>query len=445
MTHWTETASIQPAEAPAPGYPDTWYSRTLSADITFPTLEGDQQAETVVIGAGLAGINTALGLAERGKSVILLESDRVGFGASGRNGGFVTPGFARDFDSIAKRVGLETASELYGLSTDAVATLRARIDRFDIDCGPIIDGTIDASWFHDEADMEADAAEDDSVTYWDGETVRANLGTTRYHSAHFEDGGFQLHPLNLTRGLAQAAQSLGAYVHEETPVISVQRGADHRYRVATETGTITAENVVFCMSGYRPFLGGGSGGKAAASILPITTFVMVTEPLGDLARQAISIPQGISDTRFACDYYRPLPDTGGRILWGGRISTFRPRPAGVADLMKRDMTRVYPVLKDAKVDFAWLGLMGYAFHKMPIIQPLAPGLWSCTGFGGHGLNTTLMGGELVASAIADGDDRFRLLDAFSPIPMPRLGGLVGAQATYWWYEWKEEIRIALGR
>lgn len=444
MPKWTDAHRIKPTENLAEGFPDGWYARTLTNDTRYPTLKGVHQAETVVIGAGLAGINTALGLVERGRDVMLLEAKRVGFGASGRNGGFLSAGFARGMSSIAARTGPDTADALYNLSRGAVDETIRRINRHDINCGPVVEGIVRASWFRDGDALRREADQSEGLDYWDRTTVEDRLGTHRYHGAIFEKNAYCLHPLNLTRGLAAATRREGAQVFERSPAESLHRLRDGRYRVTTRKGEIIADTVVLCMSGYRPFMGGGSGSRGGAAILPITTFVMVTEPLGDLAYEAISIPNGISDTRFACDYYRPLPDTGGRILWGGRISTFRPDDAGVARLMKRDMVRVYPMLKDARVDFAWSGLMGYACHKMPVVMPLAPGLWSCTGFGGHGLNTTLMAGDLVAAAIAEGDDRYRLLEAFGPIPLPRLGGLIGAQLTYWWHDWKDELRIATG-
>ncbi len=185
------------------------------------------------------------------------------------------------------------------------------------------------------------------------------------------------------------------------------RRVGRRWRVATPAGEVTAERLVLCQSAYAPRL----LPALARATLPVFTYIIVTAPLTGAHAGVIRAPYAVYDNRFATGYYRLLPD--GRLLWGGRIST-QERPKDLAGLMRRDLALVYPQLADVAVEFAWSGRMGFARHKMPLIRELAPGLWVNSCFGGHGLNTTTLGGELVATALVEGDRRHKLLAPVRP-------------------------------
>jgi gamma-glutamylputrescine oxidase len=174
------------------------------------------------------------------------------------------------------------------------------------------------------------------------------------------------------------------------------------------------------------------------AVLPIATYVMVTEPLGDRMHEVLRTPAAVYDTRFAFDYYRPLPDS--RLLWGGRISVLDRSPAGVESLLMRDMLRVFPKLRGVAIDYAWSGLMSYAPHEMPHVLEAEPGLWVAQAFGGHGVAPTTAAGELVASAIADGDRRWTTLSHYGLQPAFKPMGYVAAQASYWWAQAKDAFR-----
>jgi gamma-glutamylputrescine oxidase len=174
------------------------------------------------------------------------------------------------------------------------------------------------------------------------------------------------------------------------------------------------------------------------AVLPIATYVMVTEPLGERLSAAIATPAAVYDTRFAFDYYRALPDT--RLLWGGRISVHDRSPKAVTRLLRRDLARVYPQLADARIDHAWSGLMSYARHQMPQIGSDGDGLWWAQAFGGHGLAPTTAAGELLAAAIADGDPGWREFAGFGLVESWRPLGYGAAQASYWWSQLKDRLR-----
>jgi gamma-glutamylputrescine oxidase len=421
--------------AGATAYVDSYYSRTLDPAGGWPALDGDLEAEVCVVGGGLAGLNTALGLAERGVKVALIEARRIGWGASGRSGGFVGPGFPLLPERLVERVGRARARELYDLTRQAQALIESRIERYGIDCGPLRRGSVAANWFADE-DLPRARADymnelfDAGLEFWPKARLAEHYLTTRYRGGVFQPAGLQLNPLNFSLGIARAAAAAGARLFEASPATQLRVETSPK-RVTTPKGTVRADQVVVACSGYI----GDFYAPLARATLPVATYVMATEPLGNRLAIAIRAQYGVSDNRTAQDYYRPLAD--GRLLWGGLVSCFRTPPARLAEVMRRCMLRVYPQLAGVRVEVAWDGLMGYARHRMPQIGQLSPGLWYCMGFGGRGMASTTMGGELIASAIAENDERWRL---FEPFGLDYAGGPFRpaiAQAAYWGYQLRD--------
>ncbi len=419
------------------GHVNSYYAATLEGALDLPRLKTRESADVCVIGAGLAGLSGALDLARLGKSVIVLEANRVGFGASGRNGGFVAAGYAEGIEAITRRVGPEQARELFGLSRDGVRLVEENIARFGITAAQSRPGALQVVR-HDDESAFASAPErlqrdfGYDVEYWPTEKVRTCLKSGRYFQGLYDASAIHIHPLNYVAGLAAACIEEGVTVHEATPALRVEE-RDGGYAVSTAEGEVTSQHVVLCHSTY----GRGLHAKLDRAVLPVATYVVATRPDPDLLDRAIDIQAAIADTRRAGDYYRRLAD--GRLLWGGRITTQRSEPARLAQLLKRDIVAIYPQLAALEIDYAWAGLMAYATHKMPVIGQLQSGLWVATGFGGHGLNTTAIAGRLIAEAIARGDDRYRL---FEPFGMPWAGGPIGraaTQAVYWYYQARDRI------
>jgi glycine/D-amino acid oxidase-like deaminating enzyme len=409
-------------------YIDCHYARTRADTSTRPFLTGPLSVETAVVGGGLAGLTVALELAQRGRSVALIEGRRIGWGASGRNGGFCAPGFAIGLDGIAARAGQESARELYALSREAVLYVRDTLARQGNPVDPGRMGHISARRVPARAELEQYrdkmAAFGTALQVLATPETRALLKSEVYFESIVEPLAFAMQPLDYALGLAREIAERGGGIYENCPALALHKvGA--AYRLMTPRGRVSARNVVLCTGGYT----GRLLPRLRRAMLPIATYAMATEPCADLLDQAIATPMCISDDRRAGDYYRRLSD--GRLLWGGRITARTHDPADLAALLHRDMREVYPQLATVKIETAWSGLMSYARHYMPQIGRSEDGLWHCTAFGGHGLNTTALGGRLIAAAISEGDDRYRL---FAPFGLDWNGGPFGpvaAQLIYW--------------
>lgn len=417
------------------------YYRATAPGEQYAALAGCHEARVCIIGAGFAGLATAISLMEHGeRDVVLLEAERIGHGASGRNGGFVFGGYSLDEQALLATVGAEQGRRLYQLTLGAVNQIRRRIGQYAIDCDATHGGIYLANWFDDPRvlDERQRFMRDQLGVEWQrispadfAERARSE----RYFGALYEENAFHFHPLKYAQGLARALHSGGVRVCEMSRASAIEAlpGAS-RWRVATAGGEVLCDQVVVCCGGYIERL----YPTLAGAILPIATYVMVTEPLGDRLPQALATEAAIYDTRFAFDYYRPLQDS--RLLWGGRISIRSRAPEDVARLLYEDMLKVYPQLAGAKVDYAWSGLMSYGRHKMPQLGKLPNGVWYGMGFGGHGVGPTSLAGDVLSAALMG---ELSKVGQFAAWGLPTTGGpagLLAAQLTYWYYELRDWMR-----
>jgi gamma-glutamylputrescine oxidase len=423
----------------------SYYRATVDEPTLRAAADGRIAARVCIVGGGFAGLNTALGLVERGiRDVVVLEAERIGHGASGRNGGFVFGGFSRGEADLLRDLGEARARSLYAGTTAAVETIRSRIDDYAIDCERVEAGVLWANWFHDPQVLRARQAllarHFDVDWQWVPQSqVRELLQTTRYADALFEPRAFHFHPLKYIHGIAAAIEAQGVAIHEGTQAVAMERHGSG-WLVRTPEAVIEAEHVVVACGGYLA----GLRPQVDAAVLPIATYVMVTEPLGDRMREVMRTRAAVYDTRFAFDYYRPLPDS--RLLWGGRISILDRSPEAVKRLLYRDMLKVFPQLDGIAIDYAWSGLMSYARHEMPQVGRIDNGLWLAQAFGGHGVAPTTFAGELLASAIADDDRRWQEFSDYGLVSALKPAGFVGAQLSYWalqaqdaWKDWRERV------
>lgn len=402
-------------------------------------LTADVDTRVCVVGAGFAGLATAVGLLERGVSeVVLVEARRVGHGASGRNGGFVFGGYSLSEPELVKQVGVEQARRLYRLTTGAVEQIRQRVRRYAIDCDWNESGVVLADWFGDERGLrrKQEWLRETLGVDWQwlsAPALRERLHSQRYGAGLWERDAAHFHPLRYGQGLAGVLRDAGVRVFEDSPVKSVERRGDG-WQVDTSRGSIRAHQVVIAAGGYID----GLPVPAARAIMPIATYVAVTEPLGQRLQHLMPTPWAVYDTRFAFDYYRPLAD--GRLLWGGRITARTASRERQARWLRRDMRRVFPDLADVRFDYQWHGLMGYPRHQMPMVGESQPGLWHVIGFGGHGVAPTTALGDLCAAAIAEGDQRYRWFDSWPLQPVFGHAGRLAAQLRYWYLQSRDRIR-----
>ncbi|TQV81492.1 NAD(P)/FAD-dependent oxidoreductase [Aliikangiella coralliicola] len=429
-------------------YPPSYYAATINDTDVFPYLDRDIEVETCIVGGGYAGLMTALGLIERGYTKIaILERNKVGWGASGRNGGFVFGGYSLGPRKLVKQVGEENAKNLYQLTQSAVELIRKRVHQYHIDCDLVDEGVIWANWFKDQSLLKNEQAfmkEKFAVDwrYLSPKQLSSIVNSERYHGGLFEPNAMHFHPLNYARGVAHQIDNTQAQIYENTEVIDVQyssSGADDEKLVITANAKVRCKNIVLAGGGYL----GKLCPPVANSVLPIATYVMATEPLGERLTECLRSHAAIYDTRFAFDYYRPLKD--GRILWGGRVSAKTRTPRNLAKQLTRDLCKVFPQLSGVNVDFVWDGWMSYARHQMAQIGQLAPGVWYGVGFGGHGVAPTTTAGEILADAIANNSEQYR---QFQPWGLPWNGGPFGpvaAQMSYWWYQLNDWFKERLGK
>jgi glycine/D-amino acid oxidase-like deaminating enzyme len=411
----------------------TWYENTAERTAPYPPLQGTVQADVCVIGGGLAGLTTTLELARLGKHVVLVEAKRLAWGASGRNGGFVSNGFAAGIKEVEARIGLDAARELYRLSRLGSDFVRGEIAAHD---PSILMGEGHLSVLrHDNAQVLRAESEKmnrlygEDFRYLDVEETRALLRAPRYFQSLHKPKAFHIHPLRYALLLARLARQAGASLHENTTALSATRKGG-TWVVTSAGGHVEARDVVHCVSCLDRRLHAETG----RAVLPVATYVAVTAPI---AQDVIRTRLAVADTRRANNYFRLVDEA--RIMWGGAITTKIREPARLSLRMKRDMVSVFPQLAAAEIASAWSGLMGYALHKMPLIGGDGQGQWHATAFGGHGLNVTAMAGILIARAIAEGDDAFRRFGAFAPRWAGGPFGRAGVQASYWWMQIRDRL------
>lgn len=411
-------------------YIDSHYSRSLADDRAYPVLNGPVEGDCLIVGGGLAGLSTALELARRGLRPLVFEAHRIGHGASGRNGGIVSPAFACGSEAITARVGDKAARDLHRMTIEGVAIVRSNIETLGLAEARITPGLLHLRRFDQGGDLQAHADEfarhfDYPLTYLDRRAISDHLTSKRYFHGLDDTRAFHIHPLNYLRGLARQIVALGGAVFEQSPVLRVNTAGAEK-RLVTATGTARARHIVFATGGYT----GGLLPRLRRAVLPIATYMMLSEAAPDLLARVIHTRSAVLDDRRASDYFRLVED-GHRLLWGGRITTHAAGSSGIIHQLRREMVHVFPELQGLKTDISWSGQMAYARHLMPQIGQMGPGAWHATAFGGHGLNTTALAGRVLAEAISGESDRIR---AFAPFPLSWAGGWAGlavAQATYW--------------
>ncbi|ATG39182.1 NAD(P)/FAD-dependent oxidoreductase [Phaeobacter piscinae] len=422
-------------------YPNSWYAATATPLAPFAPLQGDARADVCVVGGGYTGLSAALHLAEAGRSVILLEANRVGFGASGRNGGQLGSGQRMEQDGLEKLMGDADAAKLWSLAEEAKDLVKSLITRHDINCH-LKPGIAHACFSKAEVDDEHRYVEHLQNRYGYGEIsaldkagLEAICPSPAYVGGSLDTGAAHLHPLAYALGLARAAAAAGVQICEGSEVLDIGDGAQIRLRTAE--GQVTADHLILACNGYL----GGLNRQVAARVMPINNFIAATEPLGEQAARVLARDVAVADSKFVVNYFRLSHD--GRLLFGGGESYGYRFPSDIAATVRKPMTEIFPHLRDVKIDYAWGGTLAITMKRMPYLARLAPNILSASGYSGHGVGTATHAGQLMARAIAGDGDGF---DTMSRVPAPAFPGGAAMRSpllalAMTWYSLRDRLGI----
>ena len=398
-------------------YPPSWYAATTPQLPPFAPLRGHLRADVCVIGAGYTGLSAALHLAQAGRKVVLLEAQRVGFGASGRNGGQLGSGQRVEQTTLERQHGHAVAARLWDLGQQAKQLVKGLIKEHDIDChltpGVAWTGSSagDVEHLHRYAGHLHERYGYAEMDILDGPACRAICPSPDYQGGILDRDAAHLHPLALALGLARAAQKAGVQIFEQSHVTKIDKGAPAS--VTTAQGQVTADHVILACNGYLS----GLDRRVAAKVMPINNFIVATEPLGARMNDVLPKDVAIADSRFVVNYFRRSHD--GRLLFGGGESYGYRFPADIAATVRKPMSVVFPQLEDVKIDYAWGGTLGITMKRFPYLARLAPNMLSASGYSGHGVGTATHAGQLMARAVQGDGDGF---DVMSQIPSPSFPG-----------------------
>ena len=389
----------------------SYYAASSLPQPDHPVLQGEWVADVCVVGGGFSGLNTALELAERGMSVILLEGHKIGWGASGRNGGQLIRGVGHGLEQFEGVIGKEGVRQMKLMGLEAVEIVRQRVERFNIACDltwgycDLANKPRDLEGFAEEADELRSLGYRHSTRLLQASEMRSVVGSDRYVGGLIDMGSGHLHPLNLALGEAAAAQQLGVQLFENSAVTHIDYGPE--VKVHTALGTVRAKSLVLGCNAYLKDLNPQLSGK----VLPAGSYIIATEPLSEAQAHAL-LPQNMAvcDQRVALDYYRLSADR--RLLFGGACHYSGRDPHDIGAYMRPKMLEVFPQLADVKIDYQWGGMIGIGANRLPQIGRLhdQPNVYYAQAYSGHGLNATHLAGKLLAEAISgqhsDGFDLF---------------------------------------
>ena len=408
----------QPTHHTAGNYPGSWYAATAPLMGAFPGLSGEISTDVCVIGGGYTGLSSALHLRQKGYDVVLLEAERIAWGASGRNGGHVGTGQRADQTSIEKWVGKEAAKDLWQLGLDAVQKVCDLINEHNIDC-ELGSGNLHLAAKPSHAgELQDELAHLESqygyqqLTYLTPEAVAERTSARGFHGGLLDDGCKHLHPLKYALGLARAASEAGVKIYEGTrghPQADGQSG-----EVKTENGRVKARHIVIGCNAYL----GSLVPRMAGNIMPINNFVIATERLPSHLLPRINRDNlSMSDTLFVINYWKLSQD--GRLIFGGGENYSSRFPRDIKAFVRPHMLNIYPELQDIDIDYGWGGAVGITLNRMPDFGRIGKHLWYAQGFSGHGVPTATMAGSLLADAI-DGDTAG--FDLMASVPTQRFPG-----------------------
>ncbi|MDE1184849.1 FAD-binding oxidoreductase [Paraburkholderia sp.] len=432
-----------PLNAAAPERSPSYYTATIGQETAYPQLEGEQTVDVAIIGGGFTGVASAVELAERGLKVAIVETNRIGWGASGRNGGQITGSLSGDAamrKQMRATLGNDVDDFIWWLRWRGHEIIESRVKKYGIACD-LKHGHLHAAMKPAHMRELQEGLEEaqrrglgDAVELLDRDGVKAILDTDLYIGALKNMRNMHVHPLNLCIGEAAAAAQLGALIYEHSEVLDIVHGA--RPAVITSGGRINARQILLAGDVYHKLEKKQLDGK----IFPAMGGIVATEPLGELASRINPQDLAVYDCRFVLDYYRLTAD--GRLLFGGGANYSGRTSRDVASELLPCIERTFPALKGVRIDFEWTCAMGIVVNRIPQLGKLSDNVWYCQGYSGHGVATSHIMGEIMAEAISGTLERFDTFAACRHIRVP-MGGLIGnplLAAGMWYYQMLEHMR-----
>ncbi|PIE15637.1 MAG: FAD-dependent oxidoreductase [Rhodobacterales bacterium] len=401
-------------------YPNSWYHATARPISPMPALKGDIRADVCVVGGGFTGLSSALHLAQMGYQVVLLEGQRVGFGASGRNGGQVGHGHNIDQRSLEKKLGRADARMLWDIADASITLTRELAEKHAPDAH--FKPGHGAAYF---SGSETDAARKDrdylaryygfdQSEYLDKAATAEIIGTDQYSGMVLDHKGGHLHPLNLALGLARAALAAGVRLFETSCVNQIIEGktASETSLVKTAEGSVRADYVVLACNGYSS----AGNAKVSRRVMPLNNYLVATEPLGEDAAKILTRDICVYDSLFVLNYYRLSHDN--RLIFGGGESYGAKFPADIAAKVRKPMLKLFPQLNEVRIDYAWGGTLGITTNRMPYFGRVAPNILNASGYSGHGVALATLAGDIIAQAIHGQSARFDVMARVPTLPFP---------------------------
>jgi gamma-glutamylputrescine oxidase len=415
----------------------SWYAASANPHAPFPRFEGEARCDVAVVGGGYTGLSAALHLAERGYDVILLEGQRIGWGASGRNGGQVVTAYNRSMAQLEGWVGKDDARKLWDMNEEAKSLLRDRVARHDIRCDLKWGYILAALKRRHVAELRETLAEWRAYGYEQARMLsraetRQLVSCEQYVGGLLDSGSGQLHPLNYALGLAEAARQAGARLYEDSLVQRLDQGDP--CVLHTARGKVTANHVILAGNAYLNRISPDVDRIVRPKIMPVSTYMIATEPLGE-NRAAAVLPgdMAVADINFVLNYYRLSADK--RMLFGGGVSYSNLNRPDMQRVMRRTMLKFFPSLADVRIEYCWHGFVGITINRTPHFGRVAPNVYFAHGFSGHGVALTGLAGKLMAEAVAGTAERFDVFARIPHRPFPggrlfRMPALVLAMAWY---------------
>lgn len=397
----------------------TYYYDSRNLDIIRPHLAQNLHADVCIIGAGFGGLSAALELAEQGKSVIVLEGARIGFGASGRSGGQAINGFEDGIDEYVEQFGFEMTQKLWAMSLEAIDIIDERIAKYGIQCD-WKKGYATLALNHRRMDdllaIEKSSREVfgyGNMQLWDKAQLKQYLGSDIYVGGLFDSNSGHLHPLNYCLGLAKACLDSGVQIFEHSPVVDMKTQGD-KVMLKTKKAQVTAQNVVIATNAYIAGLPRSIHRGTARKILPVESFIIATEPLEQtVADSVINNGMSVCDNNLLLDYYRLSADN--RLLFGSDSSSNKD----MVQVMRRNMLKVFPQLADVNIDYGWGGPIDMTMNSQPHFGRIKPNIYFAHGYSGHGVALTGLAGRIIVEAILGNDERLRV---FEQLKIPSIYG-----------------------